>query len=237
MVSAAHCGAPISVRYPLVEALVGFLFLGAFVIDVIAGPRTAWGQIPVFNWRRQHTIAIFLALLVAATFIDYDLMIIPDQITVTGMIAGLGTGHTLARGPAGAGVMAGDHPPPGVVGRPGGPVGGCRSDPVRPQEREFCLAPRGDGIGRCHAHGNDRCVSGLAGRGSHFFPGSFPGIDPRGMEVDDVSGKAVERTDNYRAPIAKSLMGLTSAWPRRVCCLCGAGSGRSRIGNFSSRFT
>ena len=59
---------------------------------------------------------IFLALLVAATFIDFDLMIIPDQITVTGMVAGLGTGRTLARGPAGAGFMVGDHPPPGVSG-------------------------------------------------------------------------------------------------------------------------
>src|SRR6202035_4878692 len=33
------CGAPISARYPLVEALVGFLFLGAYLIDVIAAER------------------------------------------------------------------------------------------------------------------------------------------------------------------------------------------------------
>jgi leader peptidase (prepilin peptidase)/N-methyltransferase len=51
--------------------------------------------------------AIFLALLVAATFIDYDLTIIPDQITVTGMIVGIGMGTlwpqvrpVLAPGPA-----------------------------------------------------------------------------------------------------------------------------------------
>jgi leader peptidase (prepilin peptidase)/N-methyltransferase len=87
-----QCGAPISLRYPLVEALVGCLFLGAFVIDVIAGPRTAWGQIPVFQLAAAVYHCIFLALLVAATFIDYDLMIIPDQITVTGMIVGLGLG-------------------------------------------------------------------------------------------------------------------------------------------------
>ena len=36
--------------------------------------------------------AVFLALLVAATFIDYDLMIIPDQITITGMVVGVGIG-------------------------------------------------------------------------------------------------------------------------------------------------
>ncbi len=117
------CGAPISVRYPLVEALVGFLFLGAFVdrrdrrtarrMGTDSRVSTGGGRIP----------CIFLALLVAATFIDYDLMIIPDQITVTGMIVGLVTGHDLARGSAGAGVMAGDHPLPGVLGRLGGPVG------------------------------------------------------------------------------------------------------------------
>ncbi len=33
-----------------------------------------------------------VALLVAATFIDYDPTIIPDQITVPGMIVGIGVG-------------------------------------------------------------------------------------------------------------------------------------------------
>jgi leader peptidase (prepilin peptidase)/N-methyltransferase len=86
------CGAPISIRYPLVEALVGLLFLGAFAIDVIGGPRGAWAQIPVFQLAAAAYHSVFLALLVAATFIDYDLMIIPDQITVTGMIVGIGMG-------------------------------------------------------------------------------------------------------------------------------------------------
>jgi leader peptidase (prepilin peptidase)/N-methyltransferase len=35
---------------------------------------------------------VFVALLVAATFIDYDLYIIPDQITIPGMIVGIGLG-------------------------------------------------------------------------------------------------------------------------------------------------
>ena len=38
----------------------------------------------------------FWRLLVAATFIDYDLMIIPDQITFTGMVVGVGDGDALA---------------------------------------------------------------------------------------------------------------------------------------------
>jgi len=86
------CGAPISVRYPLVEGLVGLLFLGAYLVDVIAGPPGAWGQVPASQLLAAAYHAAFLALLVAATFIDYDLMIIPDQITVTGMVLGVGLG-------------------------------------------------------------------------------------------------------------------------------------------------
>jgi leader peptidase (prepilin peptidase) / N-methyltransferase len=83
------CGAPIAVRYALVEALVGLLFMGAFVVDVVDGPTGAWGQVPVSQLLAAAYHAILLALLVAATFIDYDLMIIPDQVTVTGMVLGV----------------------------------------------------------------------------------------------------------------------------------------------------
>jgi leader peptidase (prepilin peptidase) / N-methyltransferase len=87
-----HCGVPISMRYLLVEALVGFLFLGAYLVDVIAGPRAVWGQIPPFQLLAAAYHAVFLALLVAATFIDYDFMEIPDAITVTGWLLGIGMG-------------------------------------------------------------------------------------------------------------------------------------------------
>jgi leader peptidase (prepilin peptidase)/N-methyltransferase len=86
-----RCGAAISVRYPLVEGLVGLLFLGAYFVDVIAGPRRPW-EVPTFQLVAAAYHAAFLALLVAATFIDYDLMMIPDEITVTGMIVGIGLG-------------------------------------------------------------------------------------------------------------------------------------------------
>ena len=90
-----ECGLPISARYPLVELLVGLLFLGLYYVDVVHGKRGAYGYDigpPLATWGYH---AILAALLVAATFIDYDLFIIPDQITVTGMVLGICVG-TLA---------------------------------------------------------------------------------------------------------------------------------------------
>jgi leader peptidase (prepilin peptidase)/N-methyltransferase len=84
------CGLPISARYPLVEAFTGLLFLGAYLVDVIAAPRGAWGQIPTAGLAAAAYHSLFLALLVAAAMIDYDLTIIPDGITVLGMVSGIG---------------------------------------------------------------------------------------------------------------------------------------------------
>jgi leader peptidase (prepilin peptidase)/N-methyltransferase len=89
------CGAPVSARYPLIEFLVGLLFLAFYYVDVVHGTRGSFGweigrPLATFGYH-----AILAALLVAATFIDYDLFIIPDQITVTGMILGIGLGTLL----------------------------------------------------------------------------------------------------------------------------------------------
>jgi leader peptidase (prepilin peptidase)/N-methyltransferase len=85
------CGARIAIRYPLVEALVGLLFLALFYIDVY-NHRTPWGEVRTDSLLVWFYHATFVALLVAATFIDYDLTIIPDEITVTGMVLGVGLG-------------------------------------------------------------------------------------------------------------------------------------------------
>jgi len=87
-----RCGAPISIRYPLIEALVGLLFLGAYLVDVIFGPRGFWGEIPTSQLWAAAYHALFLTLLVAATFIDIDWWEIPDHITYTGMVLGVGLG-------------------------------------------------------------------------------------------------------------------------------------------------
>ena len=68
------CAMPIAIRYPLVELLTAGLYL-------LAWERFGLPLAPVF-W-------LFLSLLVAATFIDFDHLIIPDEITKGGVVAGL----------------------------------------------------------------------------------------------------------------------------------------------------
>jgi leader peptidase (prepilin peptidase)/N-methyltransferase len=71
-----NCGAPISVRYFLVELLTGTLFLGCWLS---VGRQSVWLAL---------IYALFLAGLTAATFIDFEHFIIPDEITIGGMVAG-----------------------------------------------------------------------------------------------------------------------------------------------------
>lgn len=69
------CGAAISWRYPLVEALTGGLF-GAAVLAF--GPSL-----------RGFVAALLLAALVVVTFIDLEHQVIPDEVTLVGLPVGL----------------------------------------------------------------------------------------------------------------------------------------------------
>lgn len=71
------CKAKISVRYPLVEAITGLLFLKIFAIF-------AFHPATLVFWA-------FAAALVTLTFIDLDHQIIPDVISLPGIIAGFAT--------------------------------------------------------------------------------------------------------------------------------------------------
>ncbi len=89
------CGAKIAGRYALIEALVGLLFVGVYVVDVMLDPtRPArmWGTIAVNDVAMLAYHLVLIALMVTATFIDYDLMIVPDSVTVPGMIVGVALG-------------------------------------------------------------------------------------------------------------------------------------------------
>lgn len=71
-----HCDAPISVRYFLVELLTAMLFLNAWL---------HYG----FRWPAVALIySGLLSLLIAATFIDFEHFIIPDEITIGGAAIG-----------------------------------------------------------------------------------------------------------------------------------------------------
>ncbi|MGH7975196.1 MAG: prepilin peptidase, partial [Limisphaerales bacterium] len=71
-----NCGAPISPRYFIVEFLTGAAFLGCWLAF---GEKSAWLAI---------VYSIFLAGLICATFIDFEHFIIPDEITLGGVVVG-----------------------------------------------------------------------------------------------------------------------------------------------------
>jgi leader peptidase (prepilin peptidase)/N-methyltransferase len=80
------CGAPISPRYLAVEVLTGLLFLAIFAVErtsAFVGP----GQAVV--------MALLVSLLVAASAIDIEFLIIPDEISVFGLVGGLVAGFLL----------------------------------------------------------------------------------------------------------------------------------------------
>jgi leader peptidase (prepilin peptidase)/N-methyltransferase len=73
----ARCGAPISVRYPLVEALTALCSLGVLAL---------FG----FTWLGLAAL-IYTWILLALTFIDFDTQLLPDQLTLPLLWLGLVT--------------------------------------------------------------------------------------------------------------------------------------------------
>jgi leader peptidase (prepilin peptidase)/N-methyltransferase len=72
----ANCGAPISVRYWLVELLTALVFM---VCWLGFGQQSPGGAI---------VYSLFMSALIVATFIDFEHFIIPDEITLGGTVAG-----------------------------------------------------------------------------------------------------------------------------------------------------
>jgi leader peptidase (prepilin peptidase) / N-methyltransferase len=77
-----NCGAKISPRYFIVEFLTGAAFLSCWL--KFGNPVAPFQSIPV-----ALVFAIFLSSLIVATFIDFEYFIIPDEITLGGIAAGL----------------------------------------------------------------------------------------------------------------------------------------------------
>lgn len=70
-----HCKAPISIRYPLVEAATGVLFLLVFWAFNLPLPAVGY-------W-------VFLSWLLALSLIDLDTMTLPNSLTQSGLVVGL----------------------------------------------------------------------------------------------------------------------------------------------------
>lgn len=81
----AHCSNPIRARYLYVELLTGITFAAVWLI--------AYCQLPNSNIATQILVGVALSLLMAglivATAIDFEHFIIPDEITIGGVAAGL----------------------------------------------------------------------------------------------------------------------------------------------------
>lgn len=71
-----NCGAPISARYFLVELLTALMFTACWLTF---GPKSA---------ALALVYCLFVSGLIVATFIDFEHFIIPDEITLGGMVAG-----------------------------------------------------------------------------------------------------------------------------------------------------
>jgi len=70
-----RCAAPISVRYPLIEALTGALFVLS----------AEW-----FSFSAASAVAaLFCCLMIALAAIDVEHLLLPDKITLPGLVAGI----------------------------------------------------------------------------------------------------------------------------------------------------
>lgn len=103
-----NCARPISCRYPLVELLTGVLFVVVYCVEIPAGrfvdvtqsglfspdgPQTIRGlwQPEVWLHLRYALHMLMICGLIVATFIDFELRIIPDGCTVPVILAALVT--------------------------------------------------------------------------------------------------------------------------------------------------
>lgn len=79
----------ISPRYLLVECLVGLLFLMAWLkFDLVEGSRPL-GLVSVCDWPLVPVYWLVISGLVLGTFVDFEHLIIPDRVTLGGIVAGV----------------------------------------------------------------------------------------------------------------------------------------------------
>ena len=103
------CQAPISVRYPIVEALTGLFFLLLYIVLVHSGgqflpyrtPNQFGGSYQILEGRTWDLIALdvyysyLFIVLLASTYIQYDGQVIPRRLLIWCFVIGLGAGAVI----------------------------------------------------------------------------------------------------------------------------------------------
>lgn len=92
-----RCRARLGHRDLLVEFLVLSAWVGLFLLDVAPTgswvfPRSPWSYLPEHRFALFFYHGVLLSFLVVASVIDLDWTIIPDSVTVPGMLIGVGLG-------------------------------------------------------------------------------------------------------------------------------------------------
>ena len=95
-----HCSTTISFRYPGIELLTGALFALVYWIEVELSLQWVPGgpdpNATTVHWRYLYHLFLLCALIVA-TFIDFDYQVIPDSVTIPGMMIGLVLGCAIGQ--------------------------------------------------------------------------------------------------------------------------------------------
>ncbi len=84
-----HCGASIRLRYMVVEALTGLLFMLVWLKFMPLGGRMFLGLSPVSDIALVPVYWLAVGGLILGTFVDFEHLIIPDRVTLGGIGAGL----------------------------------------------------------------------------------------------------------------------------------------------------
>ncbi len=84
-----YCDARISFRYFLVELITATLFLLVWLKYDLLVEKPVLGLVPFSDWRLVPVYWLVVFGLVLGTFVDFEHMIIPDRVTLGGIVAGL----------------------------------------------------------------------------------------------------------------------------------------------------
>ncbi len=85
----ASCGGRFSARYCLVEVLGALLFLLVWLKFDIEGLTRPYALTPMTDWKLVPVYWLVVMGLVLGTFVDFDHMIIPDRVSIGGMLTGI----------------------------------------------------------------------------------------------------------------------------------------------------